>query len=79
MAAPRQTIFEGDYDGVEGRLEIDGVGRLYWNGERIAMETLRLSNWQKVGAVLTVTSAVVVASVSVIQYVWPYVWPSTAP
>ncbi len=42
MANPRQTIFDWDEDGVKGRLEIDQSGRLYWNGERIAMETLRL-------------------------------------
>ncbi len=71
MANPRQTIFDWDEDGVKGRLEIDQSGRLYWNGERIAMETLRLSLWQKMGAGVTVVSAFVVAAISALQYFYP--------
>jgi len=64
----REYIFE--FDG--RRLEIDTeTGRLYWNGDRLAIDTLHLTAWQKIGAVITVFSALTVALMTVVQYVWP--------
>jgi hypothetical protein len=71
MSTKREVIFTHHADDVTGTLEIDTAGRLYWNGEQIAVELLQLTFGQKLGAALTVGSAVVVAVVTVLQYVAP--------
>ena len=64
----RELIFE--HNG--GRLEVDEkTHRLYWNGERIAIDTLRLTFWQTAGAAITVVSAFTVAAMTVVQYFRP--------
>jgi len=64
----RELIFE--HNG--RRLEVDEkTRRLYWNGERIAIDTLRLTFLQKAGAAITVVSALTVAVMTVVQYFWP--------
>lgn len=49
-------------DGMDA-LGVGDDGRIYWDGKLIVTERrLTLSSWQKVGGVLTVASAVVVAA-----------------
>jgi hypothetical protein len=64
----RETIFSY---GENGLLEIDKNGRLYWNGEPIAIESLHLTKFQKIGATITVLSTAVIAAMAVMDYFWP--------
>jgi hypothetical protein len=66
----RQTIFETDNpEGASGTLAIDSQGHLYWNDRRVRVERpLRLTVWQRIGAFLTVASAVTVATISVLEF-----------
>lgn len=55
-----------------GRLGIDVEKRLHWDGEPVeTRQRISLSFWQKVGACLTVASAVVVALVNALSYFMP--------
>lgn len=45
----------------------DPQGRLYWDGQRIAVESLRLSRWQKIGAVVvTLSTAIAALTVAIV-------------
>jgi hypothetical protein len=49
---------------------VDPQGRLYWDGQRLAVDSLRLSYWQKVGAVVVAgSSAIAAIAASVSAYV----------
>lgn len=62
-------IFE--HDG--GELGIDEKKRLYWNGKRIQVEkTFTLKPFQRLGAIITVFSAFVVAVIAVLNYLQEY-------
>lgn len=55
-----------------GRLGIDAERQPYWDGEPVeTRHRIRLSFWQKVGACLTVASAVVVALFTALSYFVP--------
>lgn len=70
MAKPEVIFTHPTSDGVERALSIDPEsGELYWGGKKVVtVRTLGLTFWQRLGAFLTVTSAVVVAAFTVMAY-----------
>lgn len=40
---------------------IDGQGRIYWDGQRLAVDSLSLTSWQKFGAVVIAVSTAIAA------------------